>query len=459
MQSPAGDSITGSADRETTSVHPPPLTPTLDHKQGGRYGDKSTSPRRQPATEADVRAAIRLTSRVRAITVGETRTAIDRAVARSMRRSMTHIVHDRLRELTQGTEVYELWSRCARHLPSCEYVKALFNGLAGTLLGYPFSCRVPGCPYCESARIGQLRKRHWPAIRNARHPKAVTLTMRNVAPGQLRAAWRAIGQAFGRLRRSPLFQGGRCRPGKVGCLARIDALGRQRRRKCSGRCLKSSAREGAACHAACRPCRGHRPIVAALLAFEATVGGDGATWHPHANLLFDGPFVLKSFLDAAWARALGVDTAHTWIRDARRAPPGHHGQWTLEHALWETVKYAVKPDKQLIDSSRPQWFIEWVEARHRLRLVRSYGAWFSAPVVDEVNDRDFETLVRVTDPDSGRVYVAPLLDPLTDEEADWSVQPADNARGRFARYQPPGDGRKSWLVSHATLPVGRSDGR
>lgn len=372
---------------------------------------------------------------------------------------MERIIRDRLAELTPGTELYELWSRCARHLSSCEYVKALFNGLAGTLLGYPFSCRVPGCPYCESARIGKLRKRHWPAIRSARNPKAVTLTMRNVAPGQLRAAWRAIGAAFGRLRRSPLFRGGRCRPGKVGCLARIDEADRERRKKCAGRCLQSRPVEGVACHLACRPCGGHRPVAAALLAFEATIGGDGLTWHPHANLLFDGPFIRKAFLDAAWARALDADTAHTWIRDARRAPPGHRGQWTLEHALWETVKYAVKPDKQLIHSSRPQWFIEWVEARHGLRLVRSYGAWFSPGRVDDADEADDEELVRISDPDSGRIYVAPRLDPLTDEEADWSVRPADQARGRFARYQPPGAGRRNWLVSHATLQVGGSHER
>jgi hypothetical protein len=372
---------------------------------------------------------------------------------------MEHIIRDRVGDLTPGTELYELWSRCARHLPSCEYVKALFNGLAGTLVGYPFSCRVPGCPYCESSRIGKLRNRHWPAVRAARNPKAVTLTMRNVALGQLRTAWCAIGTAFGRLRRSPLLHGGRCRPGKVGCLAGISRADRERRRRCAGRCLRSGPQEGVACHAACRPCRGHRPIVAALLAFEATIGGDGLTWHPHANLLFDGPFILKPFLDAAWARALGAETAHTWIRNARRSPPRHRGKWTLEHALWETVKYAVKPDKQLIDSSRPQWFIEWVEARHGLRLVRSYGAWFAADSVDNADETDIEELVTIADPDSGRIYVAPRLDPLTDDEADWSVRPSDQARGRFARYQPPGDGRRSWLVSHAILRPRASDER
>lgn len=444
-------------EEETTSVHPPPLTRPLQ-RRGGRYGTKSASLRQLAATEADLRAAIRLTSRVRTLAAAEERRATDRAVARSVRRSMERIIADRIAELTPGTELYELWSRLARHLPSCEYVKALFNGLAGTLIGYPFSCRVPGCPYCESARIGKLRKRHWPAIRVARNPKAATLTMRNVAMGQLREAWRAIGAAFGRLRRSPLFRGGRCRPGKVGCLARIGEADRECRRRCAGRCLELAPRQGAACHVACRPCRGHRAVDAALLAFEATIGGDGFTWHPHANLLFDGPFILKAFLDAAWARALDVDTAHTWIRDARRPPPGHRGQWTLEHALWETVKYAVKPDKQLIDSSRPQWFIEWVEGRHRMRLVRSYGAWFSPDRVDGEYEIG-EDLLRIADPDSGRIYVAPRLDPLTDDEADWLVRPADQSRGRFTRYLPPGDGRRSWLVSHATLPIGQRDER
>lgn len=445
-------------EEEPTSVHPPPLTRPLLERRGGRYGTKSESPQQLGTTEADLRAAIKLTSRVRTIAAVEERKATDRAVARSVRRSMERIIADRIAQLTPGTDLYDLWNRCARHLPSCEYVKALFNGLAGTLIGYPFSCRVPGCPYCESARIGKLRKRHWPAIRKARNPKAATLTMRNVAPGQLRAAWCAIGAAFGRLRRSPLFRGGRCRPGKVGCLAGMGEADRECRRRCGGRCLKLAPRVGVACHVACRPCRRHRVVDAALLAFEATIGGDGSSWHPHANLLFDGPFIPKAFLDAAWARALDVDIAHTWIRDARRSPPGHRGQWTLEHALWETVKYAVKPDKQLIDSSRPQWFVEWVEARHGMRLVRSYGAWFS-PEVDDEDAGVGDELVRIADPDSGRIYVAPRLDPLTDDEADWSVRPADQSRGRFTRYQPPGDGRRSWLVSHATLPIGRRDER
>jgi hypothetical protein len=178
--------------------------------------------------------------------------------------------------------------------------------------------------------------------------------------------------------------------------------------------------------------------------------------------LCDGPFIPKALLDAAWARALDVQTAHTWIRDARRPPQGHRGGWTLEHALWETVKYAVKPDKQLIDSSRPHWFIEWVEARHGMRLVRSYGAWFSPQRVgdDETQAEAVdEELVTIADPDSGRVYVAPRFDPLTDEEADWSVRTADQSRGRFARYQPPGGGRRSWLVSHAILSIGGMEER
>jgi hypothetical protein len=93
-----------------------------------------------------------------------------------------------------------------------------------------------------------------------------------------------------------------------------------------------------------------------------------------------------------------------------------------------------------------------------MRLVRSYGAWFS-PEVDDEDERVGDELVRIADPDSGRIYVAPRLDPLTDDEADWSVRPADQSRGRFTRYQPPGDGRRSWLVSHATLPRGRGDER
>ncbi len=398
-----------------------------------------------------MREAIHLKHRTRVIAADQERSATERALARSMRRSMQKIIAARLGELEPGTALHGRWAALARHLPSCELVRTVQNPLAGTRLGFPFSCRVPGCPYCESARVGALRRRYWPAIRQARQPKAVTLTMRNVPPGALGAGWRRIERGFRRLWRSPLFRGGRCRPGKVGCLAGLTREQRRQRAACGGRCRRrGAARGGAVLHAACRPCPGHRPVSAALLALEATIGSDRASWHPHANLLYDGPFILKRWLDAAWARALDTDTAHTWIRDARKPPSGHRGTWTLEHALHETLKYAVKPDRHLIDSARPAWFVEWVEVRTGLRLVRSYGRWFRRPELSETPD-DGEDLVQLQDGDRSRVYRAPRLDPLTDGEADWQFLPGDRPRRHFARFRPPGPGRRRWLVDHPDL--------
>jgi hypothetical protein len=404
-----------------------------------------------------VRAAIRLTSRTRRITAEHERSAADRALARAMRRSMQEIIATRLADLAVGSASQELWARLNRHMPSCEYVQALENPLSGTLLGFPFSCRVPGCPYCESARVGELRRRYLPAIEQARRPKAVTLTVPNVEIGQLQAGWKAIGLAFGRLRRSPLFRGGRCRLSSIGCLASLTPGQLEERARCGGRCVRRKAVAlGRAVHRGCRPCRGHEPVVAALLALEATIGKDRSGWHPHANLLFDGPFILKPWLDAAWARAMGLETAHTWIRDARRAPRAHQGDWTLEHALNETVKYAIKPDRNLINSAQPSWFIEWVEARAGLRLVRSYGAWFARPDLDRQVASTEET-VRLTDPASFRTFVAPRLDPLVDEEADWQILPFDQSRRAFARFRPPGAGRRAWLVGHPGIQLHGDD--
>lgn len=467
---------------------PAGLFPSLDPRpisrpqpDGGRTGNKSVSLHNPDAPISDALASFRLAIRLRQAAQDEGSHVTERQLRRLLRVSIGRILVERAAALSgdYSHPKRELWSRLALRFSSCEYVKPIRNALTGTVIGFPFSCRVAGCPHCERERVDRIRDRYMPHVRAAVAPKVLYLTMPHAingvtvtGPGGLDPSWRLISDAFGRLWRSPLFRAvdragkpRRCRPSKVGCLAALGPLDVELRRWCRGRCRRGEAggwrhnpksepgRTDAvgASHPACRPCRGHQPVTALLLALEATVNRKKREWHPHANALFDGPFIDQDMLCHAWGRALGVGKAHVWIRDAEKPPAGHKGErWTREKALHETVKYAVKPDDKLVDPAHPSWYVEWVEARDGRRLVRSLGAWYGLNASDdvEVEPDDAEPTVQVADHDTGRRYTLPALDPLTDEPADWVVLPGDMLRARFAQVLPPGDGRRRWLITH-----------
>lgn len=477
-----------------TSLDPPPLT-RRDRGPGerGRTGTNSTrlhtGTRHYPA-------------RIEAAIADEADHELDRTTRRMIRRSIARIIGDRHAELGPPActcdprscrHLPALWAGYARRFGSCDAAKVFRNPLTGTDLALPLSCRVPGCPHCESERVDELRRRFLPLVEAADRLRAVFLTVPNVPAGELAAGWSRVSDGFARLMRSPLFRGvetcrtdrqrkarghapgetcaghvRRCRAGKVGCLASIDGDELAARRECAGRCRRAKWTDagspivGASMHRYCRPCPGHGSIKAALLAFETTVNRREATWHPHANLLYDGAFIHQAReLKHAWARAVGLPVAHVWIRDAERPPAGHHGAWSRKHALFEAVKYAIKPDAKILDSSAPSWFVEWVEARRGRRLVRSYGAWHGIAELDDDDDAG-EYTVPVIDQDTGRTYRLPLLDPITDDEADWHLLPGDAPRRAFLRVQPPSSDetpRRAWLVRHPIYkPPGADDG-
>lgn len=458
------------------SLDPPPLTPRNEER--GRLGTNSTSfhTRTYPP-------------RVNKALDDEAAHALDRAARRLVRRSIAKLVHHRSTELG-GRDCFcepkrcrhlpAMWSAYARRFGSCDYAKAFRNALTGTEIAFPFSCRVPGCPHCEGERVDELRRRFLPLVEAAAEPKSVTLTIKNPPAGYLDAGFSTITAGWARLWRSPLFAGvehcrtaracrrrhhperscsaaghaagepctghvRHCRAGKVGCLAGVTGEDLERRRECAGRCRRGRTPDP---HPYCRPCPGHAPARAALLALEATVNRREATWHPHANLLFDGPFIAKDVLAGAWAAAVRAPVAHVWIRDARRAPSGR-GDWSVKKSLYETLKYAIKPDSKLIDTSAPAWYVEWVEARRGRRLVRSYGDWHGIADVDDEREPS-EPTVAITDED-GRTYRLPVLDPITDADCGefWTMLPGDAPRARFMRVQPPASDeapRRAWLA-------------
>lgn len=462
------------------SLDPPPIT--LRNGERGRTGANSTRlhTRRYP-------------QRVHNALDDEADHEIDRRARGLIRRSIAKVIHLRSTELgppacvchldagKRCPHLETLWAGYGRRFSSCDYAKVFRNDLRGTQLAIPFSCRVPGCPHCEGERVDELRRRFLPLVEAAAEPKAVTLTIKNPPAGYLDAGWSTITAGVSRLRRSPLFAGvehcttpkqrgrrhapgetcaghhRRCRAGKVGCLAGVTGDALELRRWCAGRCHRlPRGLDGLASpahHPACRPCPGHAPVRAALLALETTVNRRAREWHPHANLLYDGPFIAKHVLADAWAAAVRAPTAHVWIRDARRAPSGR-GDWTVKKTLYETLKYAVKADTKLVDSAAPGWFVEWVEARRGRRLVRSYGAWHGVADVDDEGEPSEQTVPIIDD--DGRTYRLPALDPLFDDEADWVVLPGDAPRAGFLRVKPPDSDtlpRRPWLIAHRMFAV------
>lgn len=389
----------------------------------------------------------------------------DRRVARAIRRSIGDIVADRSIELgscehstrswvdKRGRErriscrcLPATWKRWAIRFDSCDYARVWRNPLSGTEVAFPFSDRIPGCPHDEQERVAKLHRRYLPLVGRGHHVLFVVVAPRNVPAGQLRARQDQLAAAAARVfRSSPLGRGKTCRAAKIGCLADVDAAAR---RRCGRRCHRGSGPR----HLACRPCPGHQPITAGLVADETTFNWARGDWHAHLNALLDGPYLRKAALEASFALALGEPDCHIYIREAARAPRGHEGSWSLEHALRETVKYSIKADRQLVDRQRPAPYIEWAEARQGRRTLRSYGDWFNAGDQDDDQDDDVADETEPHTDDAGTVYRLPVLDPLTDSDTDWELVPGDARRSRFVAVTPPGR-RHTWFVGHPALRV------
>lgn len=342
-----------------------------------------------------------------------------RIPAGAQRRNLVAIAVDRLASLeasgSAAGPLAELWRKLIAGWSGCGWSALYRNPPTGTVIGLPDHCDKPLCPYDEQRRAARLRDRyrakHDAALEGRRLYFAV-LTIPNVQPGELAAAFDLIRTAIGKLRRRSWFDQG---------------------------------------------------VAGGLWRLEVTVNLVDGTWHPHANLLFETHRPIRMadwqpLLQRDWRAALGVSDEHwVWLE------PGWSG------SLPETIKRQVKlsregePDKRdgatsidysvkapkpdWIDRADPGWVIEYVETQRGRRSVSAFGSWRGqkAPKFDDPADDLVEAPWTPGD-DPHLTRKLPMYDPL----APPGTRAAWEFAGRGPRWplrpvRPPG-GRREWLV-------------
>lgn len=126
-------------------------------------------------------------------------------------------------------------------------------------------------------------------------------------------------------------------------------------------------------------------IRGALAVLEVTFNERAKTWHPHLNIVFDGPYMEKSELNEVWRRSTQGHGCITWIKRADR------------RTVFELLKYITK----LADFVHiPEAVEHFLSATRGKRFIRTYGSLYRLKVDDEVDGQKEEETGEVC-PDCG----------------------------------------------------------
>ncbi len=178
------------------------------------------------------------------------------------------------------------------------------------------SCRVRLCPF--EARERELRAQHrfGQVIEGLRNPKYLVLSEANCELNDLEGGLRRLYESWNRFRRSDLW----------------------------------AAVDGAIC------------------VLEVTYNRKARTWHPHLNVLFDGPFLPFEAL------------RDEWINSTRGRGRSAHIQKADKSTVRELLKYVTK----LVDFlDIPEAVDVFLTATHRKRFIRTYGTFYGLGLEDE----------------------------------------------------------------------------
>jgi hypothetical protein len=120
-----------------------------------------------------------------------------------------------------------------------------------------------------------------------------------------------------------------------------------------------------------------RQVRGAIIALEITYNrtvmepdfiGERLPWHPHLNVVFDGPFIPFEQLLAAWIEASEGCGRTAYVRAVDRGTAN------------ELLKYVTK----LLDFiDVPIAIEEFLDATHRRRFIRTYGSMYGLNIEDE----------------------------------------------------------------------------
>ena len=110
-------------------------------------------------------------------------------------------------------------------------------------------------------------------------------------------------------------------------------------------------------------------VLGAVVVLEITFNRKNRTWHPHLNVIFDGPFLSHKNLVKVWKRSTRGRGEVVWIERA-------DGDGT---AL-EVFKYITKLSDIAGDPEAVMYFLA---ATHNVRFMRTYGTLYRLPVEEK----------------------------------------------------------------------------
>lgn len=288
--------------------------------------------------------------------------------------------------------VPEWLSDRAAAMRACREAIALTEASCGGTMIIPQSCRVRTCPDCEAARQVKVVDRYAAAVEQL-HPdrtRFLTLTVRNVARGELAGAIAQLMHNLERLKRRAVWKGGRCRD--------------------RGRCRQAMDPTRPGWHLP------HGAVTATMTSIEVTYNAAAGTWHPHAHLILEGPYIEQAELADTWEQLTG-NSRIVWIESVRKHATD---RWAgdVKAALRELLKYAAKPTPAYLSEQDPAPIAELLVALRGRHLTTTAGSLFD--LADPEPDES-EPLVLVYPPAGGEPYRAPALCPLCGQPAAWSV--------------------------------------
>jgi hypothetical protein len=190
--------------------------------------------------------------------------------------------------------------------------------------GVPFaepvgSCTIRLCPFEMRSRGMRALHRFRSAIEDLREGKCLVLAERNCGLHELGEGIDSLFTAFSRLRKASIWS----------------------------------------------------KVRGAIAVLEITYNRETQSWHPHLNIVLDGPYMSFGDLVCAWGKATEGRGRTAFIREADRG------------TAVELLKYVTKLFA-FIDV--PEAVEEFLSATRRRRFIRMYGSLYNLKVEDEQND-------------------------------------------------------------------------